>query len=380
MKHRHLLALVTLSTVAFAPSCGNAEAAPVPQLPTVEFVRPTERELVDWDEFTGRLEAVERVDVRARVSGYLESIHFEDGALVEAGDLLFVIDPRPFEAELAARRAALAQAEAARDLARGNVDRGRKLLEARALAAEDAASREAALAVADAEVLSAQARVEAAELDLDFTRVTAPITGRVSRHEVSVGNLITGGSAGATLLTTIVATGDIHVRIEADSSSVMRYLRQDAAGSLADARGGSAPVEIGLEDEDGFPHQGVIDFVDNAFDSGTATLAIRARIPNPDGVLVPGMFARVRITGRGVREALVVPEKAVQSDQTMRYLLVLDDTDVVQFRPVEVGSLTVDGQREITSGLAPDDRVIAAGLFLARPGAAVAPREAAPRS
>ncbi|MCB9914780.1 MAG: efflux RND transporter periplasmic adaptor subunit [Planctomycetes bacterium] len=377
MKHRSLLAPGLLALAALAPSCDRAQSAPPPSAPpTVEFVRPTSRELVDWEAFTGRLAAVERVDVRARVSGYLQSIHFQDGALVEEGQLLFVIDPRPFEAELAAKRAELAQAEAGRDLARGNVERGRELLESNAIAAEDAATREAALTAADALVQSAAARVQAAELDLGYTRITAPMAGRVGAHGVSVGNLVTAGALGEAALATIVTTGPVHCWIEADSTAVMRLLRGGhAAGDAAAA----VRVQVGLEDETDYPHEGTLDFVDNAFDPGTATLALRALLPNESGVLTPGMFVRARLVADAPRAALLVPEKAVQSDQTMRYLLVLDDADTVRFRPVEVGRLTEDGLREITSGVAPDERVVAAGLFMARPGATVSPREAAPQ-
>ena len=370
---------LALSSLAVAPlvACGADEAShAAPPPPTVEYVLPIQREIVDWDEFTGRLEAVESVDVRARVSGYLESIHFEDGQVVEQGDLLFVIDPRPFQAELDMRVAEMEQLRVARDLAATNVERGRKLLESRAIAAEDVDVRESALAEAGAALLAAQARVDAAKLDVDFTHVTAPIAGRISDHFVSVGNLISGGDAQSTLLTTIVTMDPIHARIEADESTVLSYLRLNAAGKRQSARDYEAPVQLGLADEDDFPHAGVIDFVDNRFDAGTATMRARARIPNPDGLLLPGMFARVRIMGEAPRTALLVPDKAVQTDQTMRYVLVVGDGDVVQYRPVEVGTLTEDGLREVRQGLEATDRVVAGGLFAARPGVVVSPREA----
>ncbi len=360
---------------ALVAACGGASAPPVRQAPTVDVVRPVTREIVDWDEFTGRLEASESVDVRARVSGLLQSIHFDDGETVEQGQLLFVIDPRPFQAELDARLADAQVAQAARDLAHSNLERGRKLLSSNAIAAEDVESRAAALAETEAALAATNARVASAQLDVDFTRVTAPIAGHVSDHFVSIGNLISGGSASSTLLTTIVATDPIHCRIEANESTVLTYLRLNAAGKRKSARDYEAPVQLGLADETGFPHEGVLDFVDNRFDAGTATMRARARFANEDGLLFPGMFARIRITGEGAREALLVPDKAVQTTQTLRYLLVVDDKNVVQYRPVQTGSLTEDGLREITDGLNALDRVVAAGLFMARPGAVVTPNE-----
>jgi RND family efflux transporter MFP subunit len=369
-----------LLAAAALGACGPAEAdAPQgPMTPLVEFVLPESRTITDWDEFTGRIEPVDTVDVRARVSGFLESIHFEDGQLVEQGQLLFVIDPRPFQAELDAARADLERAAAARDLARSNLEGGRRLLRSSAIAQEDVDVRNTTLAEAEAAVLAAQARVDASALDVDFTQVKAPLAGRVSDHYISVGNLISGGLPQSTLLTTIVTIDPIYCRIEADENTVLGYMRLNAAGRRKSSREFETPVQVGLADERGFPHEGVIDFVDNRLDPGTATLRARARIPNPDGFLTPGMFARVRMSAEGEHEALLIPDKALQSDQTFRFVLVVDDGDVVEARQVTPGALTDDGMREIKSGLTAEDRVIVAGLFLARPGARVSPREAAP--
>lgn len=372
MQRHNLSGLVLLLLAA----CGEApdQAPSAGPAPTVEVVLPLARTIADWDEFTGRLEAVESVDLRARVSGLLESIHFEDGEMVEAGDLLFQVDPRPYQAELDARVADAALAEAARNLASSNLERGRKLLESNAIPAEDVDARVAALAEAEAALQAARARVDTAQLSVDYTQVRAPITGRVSDHFISVGNLISGGTAQSTLLTTIVSTDPIYVRIEADESMVLNYLRLNAAGKRQSARDYEAPVQLGLADEEGFPHEGVVDFVDNRFDQGTATMRARARIPNPDGLLFPGMFARVRITGEAEREALLVPDKAVQTTQTLRYVLVVDEQGIVQQRPVTVGQLTLDGLREIREGVGPDDQVVTSGLFFARPGSLVQPK------
>lgn len=360
-------------------SCGGDRSdggQGAPPVPTVEFVRPVVREITDWDEFTGRLEAVESVEVRARVSGLLLSIHFEDGETVEEGQLLFTVDPRPYQATLDARLADVQVAEASRDLAKSNRDRGLQLLESNAIAAELMDARRASLAEAEASLASARARLAAAQLDVDFTQVTAPISGRVSDHFVSVGNLISAGTAQSTLLTTIVSTDPIYCRFEADESTVLNYLRLNAAGKRQSSRDYEAPVQLGLADEEGFPHAGVIDFVDNQFDVGTATMRARAKVPNPDGLLFPGMFARVKVQGGEPRDALLIPDKAIQSTQTLRFVLVVGEGDVVQNRPVTVGTLTEDGLREITAGIAPDDRVVSSGLFAARPGAMVTPRDA----
>ena len=366
--------LVGLSFLLLA-ACSEPTTAATPPLPVVEVVQPVVRNILDWDQFTGRLEAVESVDLRARVSGLLDSIHFEDGEEVEQGQLLFVIDPRPFQATLDARLADVQVAEAAHDLAKSRAERGRELLESHAIAAEDVDARSAALAEAEAVLQAARARVASAQLDVDFTRVTAPIAGRVSDHYVSVGNLISGGSAQSTLLTTIVSTDPIYARFEADENLVLNYLRLNAAGKRQSSRDYEAPVQLGLADEEGYPHEGVLDFVDNRFDAGTATMRARARFTNPDSLLFPGMFARIRITGEGEREALLVTDKAVQTTQTLRFVLVVDEASVVQYRPVVIGTLTEDGLREIKEGVGPTDRVIAAGLFFARPGAVVEVRE-----
>mgnify|MGYP003655322357 CR=1 FL=1 len=251
-----------------------------------------------------------------------------------------------------------------------------RAVESRAIAAEDVDARTAALAETKAALQAARARVASAQLDVDFTRVTAPISGRVSDYFVSVGNLISGGSAQSTLLTTIVSTDPIFVRFEADENLVLNYLRLNAAGKRQSSRDYEAPVQLGLADEEGYSHEGVLDFVDNRFDAGTATMRARARFANPDKLLFPGMFARIRITGEGERAALLIPDKAVQTTQTLRYVLVVDETNVVQYRPVVIGTLTEDGMREIKEGITPEDRVVSSGLFFARPGALVQIRNA----
>lgn len=362
------LVLATAALAACSPDPASAQAAP--PLPRVEFVHPVARDVVDRDVFTGRLQAVATVDVQARVSGYLESIHFEDGAMVAQGQLLFVIDARPFQAVLDGAEAEQQGAQAALELARSNLARGERLLASNAIAAEDVELRRTAVAEASAALAAAEAHVDAARLDLEFTRVEAPIAGRISDHRLSVGNLISGGQQ-ATPLATIVTLDPIDCRIEADERTVLRYMRLNASGRRESSREVATPVEVGLADEDGFPHAGVLDFIDNRLDTGTGTLRARARIPNADHFLTPGMFARVRMSAEGPHPALLVPDEAVQSDQTRQFLLTLGPDDVVAAAAVELGVLTDDGLREIRSGVAAEDRVIVSGLFLARPGARV---------
>lgn len=339
-------------------------------------MRPIQRQIADWDLFTGRLEAVESVDLRARVSGVLESIHFADGEVVTKGQLLFVIDPRPFQAELEAQLAGVQLAQASLDLANSNYSRARGLEGSNAIAGEAIDARAAAVAQAEANLQAARARAAAAQLNVDFTQVKSPITGRISDYYVSVGNVISGGSAQSTLLTSIVSIDPIFCRFEADENLVLKYLRLNASGKRQSSRDYEAPVQLGLADEPDFPHEGVLDFVDNRFDVGTATMRARARFSNSESLLFPGMFARIRVKGEAERDALLVPDKAVQTTQTLRYVLVVDDQNVVQYRSVVVGSLTEDGMRELKEGVGPQDRVVTAGLFFARPGATVQIKEA----
>ncbi|MCB9909593.1 MAG: efflux RND transporter periplasmic adaptor subunit [Planctomycetes bacterium] len=369
-----------LFVALLVPACNPTAAKPQgpPPTPQVEFVLPTERTLEDWNEFTGRLESVDAVEVRARVGGYLQAIHFEDGQLVKQGDLLFELDPRPLAAQLEAAQADQQRAQIGLDLAQSNLDRAMQLVEARAMAAEELEQRKADAAGAQAALLSAQARVTSAQLNLDFTKVLAPISGRISDHYVSVGNQISGGSSDSTLLTTIVTIDPIYCGIEASENMMLATLRRQAADVSADPQSPTTPAFLGLADEKGFPHAGLLDFVDNRFDADTATLRARIKIDNADGQLIPGMFARVRLSGGPDRQAILIPDKAVQTAQDSRFVLLVGDENVVQYRPVQAGRLTEDGLREITQGLSTSDRVIVAGLFFARPGATVAPRPAAP--
>ncbi|MBK1834889.1 efflux RND transporter periplasmic adaptor subunit [Roseibacillus ishigakijimensis] len=365
--------LISSLFLCFLPSCHQEEEAPAaPQRPpaVVQFVHPVQKEITAWDEYTGRLEAVNEVEVRARVSGLLERVNFTDGQLVEEGDLLFTIDREPFEAELAAAQADLAQAETERDLARSNYQRGQALLERNAIAAEDVEVRKGTFAGAEARVQAQRARVRIAQLNLEYTEVRSPITGRTADRFVSAGNLISGGTAQSTLLTTIVTVDPIYCRIEADEASVLKYMRLNLAGKRESAREGGLEIQMGLGDDEGFPRVGRIDFVNNAFDTGTATMRARAVFDNDDGFLTPGMFARVRLPGRGEYTAMLVPEIAVQTQQSFTSLLTVGEGEVVEVTPVTLGPL--QGEMRVVEGeLDTETRVIVSGITQARPGAPV---------
>jgi membrane fusion protein, multidrug efflux system len=359
-------------------SCG-ARQPPAPPPPKVKVVQPVVREITEWDEFTARLDAVESVEVRPRVSGYLQSIHFQDGAMVKKGDLLFLIDPRPYEATL---RRALADTELAKSklaLARKNFARATDLLASHAISQEESDIRQSNVRQAEASLEEAEAAVDAARLDVEFTRVSAPVAGRVSRKLVTEGNLINGGvGTQGTLLTTIVSLDPIYAYFEADEGSLLKYERLARTGQRPSSRDYKNPVHVGLADEEGFPHEGAMDFVDNQVDRGTGTIVGRALLPNPDLSLLPGLFARLRLPGSGQYQATLLPDEAIGSDQSQKFVFVVDGEGKAQYRTVKIGPL-VDGLRVIREGVTPADRVIVAGVQRARPGLKVdAQQEAVP--
>lgn len=363
-----------LAAVVLAASCAQQQPPPPPK-PKVIVSRPLDREVVEWDEYTARLEAVDFVEVRARVSGYLQSIHFRDGAIVQKGDLLFQIDPRPYQAILNRAEGEVAVAKARLELARTRLERARKLVGRDAISREEADTREAEARQAEAALESARAAVDAAKLDVEFTSIRAPITGRASRKLVTEGNLITGGaSSQGTLLTTIVSIDPIYVYFEADERAFLKYQRLAQTGERPSSRDVRNPVQIGLADEEGFPHEGYMDFVDNQLDPGTGTMIGRAILPNPYYTLTPGLFARLRLPGRARYRALLVPDEAVVSDQTRKLLYVVDDQGVVHDRVVTLGPL-YEGLRVVQDGLRPDDRVVVSGVQRVRTGLEVEAEE-----
>ena len=355
-------------------ACGRQQS-PEPPPAKVTVAHPIEHDLTDWDEYTARLEAVDSVEVRARVSGYLESVHFREGSLVKKDDLLFQIDPRPYEAQLRRAEGDLEVAQSRVNLAEKNLARVAYLMKGQAISKEEAETREAVLRQAQAGVTAAQAAVDAAKLDVQFTRITAPVSGRASRKFVTEGNLINGGiGAQGTLLTTIVSLDPLHAYFEANERDYLKYVRLAKSGARPSSRDFKNPVWVGTADEQGFPHEGYMDFVDNQIDRATGTIQGRAIVPNPDGLLAPGLFVRLRLIGSGRYRALLIPDEAIQSDQAQKFVWVIDDQNHVRYRQVKIGTLH-DGLRVVSEGLTPADRVITHGIQRARPDAVVEPEE-----
>ncbi len=340
--------------------------------PPVSVATPLQGPVTDYDEFTGRFEAAEQVAVQARVSGYLKSVHFTDGQRVAAGDLLYIIDPRPFEAAVARAQAILDRAESQVTLADLELARAERLLATNAMAREEVDSRRAARRVSAADADAARANLRAAALDLEFTRVTAPVAGRVSATRVDVGNLVVGGAGSATTLTTIVSRSPIFLVFDVSESEYLRYSRLSAAGPEPDMHGVTRPVHARLLDESGWPREGTLNFVDNRFDPGSGTIRMRATFDNPDGLLVPGLFARLRIAASPEYQALLVPDRAIFSDQAAKLVMVVDGEGVVRPRPVVLGPLS-GALRVIREGLSGSERIIVDGLLRARPGSKVTP-------
>jgi RND family efflux transporter MFP subunit len=357
-------------------ACPQQQASAPPPPPKVTVSQPITREVVEWDEFTGRLEAVESVDIRARVSGYLQSVHFTDGAVVKKGGLLFVIDPRPYQAELNRSKAALEQAIAQYERAQKDLARVRQLVKWRAVSQEEVDTRAAEQRQAEEAVKAARAAVEAEQLNVEFTQVKAPISGRISREFVTVGNLINGGSADSTLLTRIVSLDPIYCYFDVDERSYLKYSRLWQNGTHAASRTAKITVDLGLADETGFPHHGHLDFIDNRLDPNTGTMTGRAIFPNADQTLIPGLFARLRLPGSQQYEALLLPDEAIGTDQTQRFAFVVNDQHTVEYRKVELGPM-IDGLRVIRSGLKPEEWVIVNGVQRVRSGSQVDPQQQA---
>jgi RND family efflux transporter MFP subunit len=349
-----------------------------PPPPEVTVAEVRAEELAEWDEYQGEFEAIDAVEVRPRVSGYLLRVAFAEGKEVRKGDVLFEIDPEPYRAVLDQRRADLARERARLALVERDAQRGERLVNARAISQEEMDSRLTLVSEARAAVAAAEASVRAAELDLGFTRVRAPVAGRTSRAEVTEGNLVTAGPSGSTLLTTIVSLDPIYVYFEGDESAYLRYAHLDRSGERPSSRTAANPVQIGLADEDGFPYRGRMDFVDNRLDRATGTIRARAVVENRDRLFTPGMFARVRLIGSGVRPVTVIPEVAVATDQDRKFVFVLNSDSTVAYRGVTLGR-QVDGQRRIIrDGLRSGEQVVVNGLARLRPGVRVKPTSGRP--
>jgi len=352
-----------------ATACQKTDPPAMPPPPAITANQPAQSEVVEWDEYPGRLDAVDMVEVRARVSGYLQSVHFKDGAEVKKGDLLFVIDPRQYQAELDRATADLTQAETRFELASNELDRAERLLKSKAISEEEADSRNKAKREAEAAILSARASVETAKLNMEYTQITSPIDGRIGRKLITEGNLVNGNQGQSTLLTTIVSVDPLYCYFDADEQSILKYQQLAREGKGDNLRDGRVVCELELANESGFPHKGVLDFVDNRVDPATGTLRVRGIFPNPapDRVLQPGYFARVRVPGSAKYQSLLIPDLAVGTDQGQKFVYVINE-DTVEYRTVKLGPL-IDGLRVVREGIHSNDWVIVNGLMSIRPGA-----------
>lgn len=412
--------VLVLALVSVVGSCADREAATGPGGPPgpmpVTVATPLIEPLVEWDRYTGRIVPVEEVTIQARVSGYLDSLHFTEGQLVAKGDLLAVIDPRPFEAELATARARMTEAlarmtraeavrnqaiallggdEASRDLSVKRLENAKEALSTNAIAREQVDIREselvqanakvesarASVALAEAEIASAEALIavagaalQSAELELSYTQIVAPIAGRVGDRLVTRGNFIQSGLGSATAITNIVSLNPIHVYFDANEQEFLKYVRLSDAGTRETSRNAKNPVFMSLIDEKGYPHRGHMDFVDNRLNPNTGTIRGRAIFRNDSDDLTPGLFATVRLPGTARYDAMMIPDTAILSDQASQFVYVLDESNVPHVRRLELGPI-IDGLRVVRAGLSQSDRVIVNGLQRVRPGVAVAPEE-----
>jgi RND family efflux transporter MFP subunit len=372
---QHFERLLAASLLAgWAAACGSNEyAAPPP--PAVTTQHPTVQDVTRYAEYTGTAQAVESVEVRARVDGFLRSMHFDPGDMVKKGDLLFVIDPEPFEIELAAAQAELTAHTAEFDLAQTEYDRARRMYDENAISELNLIKAGAKRDQAKAAVQSAKTRIRAAELDIEWAHVKAPISGRVGRHRIDIGNLV--GAEGTTLLTNLVRYAPVYVYFHLSELDVLALQdlsrkRRDASGVSYDARA-DTPVQVGQANEEGYPRVGVIDFTALEVDPGTGTFEVRGVLPNDgelDEIILPGTFVRVRIPIAEQKDALLITERALGADQSGRFVLVVGADGLVEHRVVEAGPI-IEGMRVIEKGLRPDDQVIVSGLQRARPGAPV---------
>jgi RND family efflux transporter MFP subunit len=331
---------------------------------------------VEWEEFTGRTEAMESVEVRPQVSGYIRQVRFQSGQLVKKDDVLFVIDSRWHEADFDRLQAEADRARVDLENARREADRTAKLLADHAISAEEGETRVSRYEQAKAALAAAAAARDYAKLDLEFTQVRAPIDGRVSRALITQGNYVTGGSGAGTVLTTIVSVDPVYVYADVDEDSLLKFDALAAAGKIEKDAGGHTPVQLQLGDENEFPHQGCVESFDNHLDENTGSIILRAVFSNPDGRIVPGLFARIRLPMSGRHPALLVADRAIGTDQARKFVLTVTPTNTAAYQPVQVGP-ELEGQRIIRSGLQAGDRIIVNGMQRVRPGMAVAPQNEA---
>jgi len=365
--------LYGLLVAALVAGCAPKPPAPPPP-PGVTVAPVLQRDVADWDEFSGRLEAVDQVQIRPRVSGYIKRLTFTEGREVRKGEVLFEIDPRPYQADLDRAQAQLEQARTAADLAAREVGRAEKLVDVQAISREEFDSRTSAQANSVAAVRAAEAALETARLNLGWTKVRSPIAGRVSRADVTEGNLVQAGPPDATLLTTVMSLDSIYLYFDSDEQTYLRYSGRAAAEGAHSLHSARLPVYLGLANETGFPHEGRLDFVDNRIDPASGTIRTRAILSNRDRRFTPGLFARVKLVGTQRAPALLVRDAAIGTDQDRKFVLILGKGDSLQYRPVELGKLSDDGLRIVRTGLAAGDKVVVNGLMRVRPGMKVSPK------
>lgn len=354
-----------------ALGCG-AKVQPPPPAPEVAVAPALQRDVREWDELTGRLEAVDSVEVRPRVSGAITRVAFAEGKEVAKGEVLFEIDSRPYEADLARAEAELARAKTVAELAARELERAKRLVDAQAISREEFDSRTSALAQGEASIHVAEAAVTTARLNLEWCGVRSPIAGRVGRAEVTLGNLVQAAPPVGTLLTTVVSLDPIYVAFESDEQTYLKY------GAISHGGTGSGdgrdPIFFGLANETGYPHQGFVNFVDNQLNPRTGTIRVRAVVSNRERLFTPGLFARVKLVASAPYRATLIPDRAVGTDQDKRFVLVLKDDGTVDYRPVELGRL-VDGLRVVKAGLEPGERIVVEGMQHVRPGMKVVAKD-----
>lgn len=359
-----VLGAAAVGTYGLVSSAGASQQPAAPAATPVDVAPVVARNVAEWDEFSGRIEAVERVEVRPLVSGTVTAVHFKDGSIVKKGDALFTIDPRPYAAEVARTQAALTAAKSRVAYTTSELDRAQKLVADNAIARREFEEKENAAREAQANQLGAAAALDAAKLNLEYTHIVAPVSGRVSRAEITVGNVVATGGA-APVLTTLVSVSPMYVAFDADEQSYLRY-------SAKAAQGTKTPVYIGLANEDGYTREGAIQSVDNRLDVRSGTIRVRATLDNADGRLTPGLYARVRMSTGAPHDAILISDKAIGTDQDKKFVLVVDAANKTSYRAVTVGA-SIDGLRVVKSGLKAGDRIVVNGIQRVRPGDAVAP-------
>jgi multidrug efflux system membrane fusion protein len=358
-----------MGSLSLLSACGEPSAqAPQQMAPAVSVAAVVHQRITEWDEFTGRLEAPESVSLRPRISGYIDSIGFKEGAIVKAGQPLFYIDDRSYKAEVRRLEAELADVNSQLKLAKSTFVRANELTENNAISVELFDSRAADLEQAKARLRSTSAALEIAKLNLSYTKVTAPITGRVSRALITAGNLV---SAGQTELTTIVSVNQVYAYFDADEQTYLKYIKLAQEGTRPSSREVKNPVYMGLANESGFPHEGYIDFIDNQVNPATGTIRGRAVFENPEGNFIPGLFTRIKLVGSASYDGILIDDKAIATDLSNKYVLVLDAENKVQYRAIILGE-KLNGLRIVKSGLTEADSIVVNGLQRVRPGAQVA--------